>query len=71
MSWTSDLANSVKYAITTDGNVRIAVHTEAQVELGKTAVGRICPARINEIQFELVTLEEQDLYPVGAILANY
>lgn len=70
-SWHEQLADGVKDALQRGQEVRVAVHSEAQVELGKIAAGRLAGkigGDANKITFELIPQDERDIYPVGAIL---
>ena len=70
-SWTEQLADGVKDALRRGQEVRVAVHSEAQVELGKRTAGRLAGqlgGDANKITFELIPLHEHDIYPIGAIL---
>lgn len=71
MSSTAELASGVRQALEREGTVRIAVHSETQVELGKIAAGRMAssPEAAANLTFEIIPIDEQGQYPVGAILA--
>lgn len=70
-SWTMDLANGVKDAVKRCMPVKVAVHSEAQAELGKRAAERLAPqfgADAELLTFVLIPDNEREQYPVGAIL---
>ena len=70
-SWTEQLADGVKDALRRGGETRVAVHSEAQAELGKSAAGRLAKnlgGDASKITFEVIPPDEKDIYPVGAIL---
>lgn len=71
MSWTEDLANSVKDALQRKTPCRIAVHTQAQLELGQRSAQRLAPqygAYAGDVEFELIPEDMQDTYAVGMII---
>jgi hypothetical protein len=62
------LAASVKKALECGGPTKIAVHSETQVELGQRAAQRMGGDRAKDLTFVVIPMEEQEQYPVGAIL---
>ena len=68
MSWTDTLLTSIERAIKADGKTRIAVHSEAQADLGRRAVSRMMPAKLEDITFQILSERKKAIYPVGAIL---
>lgn len=77
--WHQDLAKGIKDALGRREPTRIAVHSEAQAELGRIAARRMapslsegwepfCQANPDLLTFELIPDDEQDIYFVGAIL---
>ncbi|MDD5489403.1 MAG: hypothetical protein PHP25_01835 [Candidatus Moranbacteria bacterium] len=73
MSWSDDLRRGVEEALQKKGGGRIAVHTRAQEELGRTAANRLAPkygAYAGDVEFELIPKDMRGTYPVGTILAS-
>lgn len=70
-SCTEQLAVGVKDALSRGENVRVAVHSEAQIELGQRAAQRLAKTiggDASKLTFELIPQHERDIYPIGAIL---
>jgi hypothetical protein len=63
MSWTDELIAGIKDAVRRDGRQRIAVHTEAQAELGRRAAGRMAQ-NPDDLTFEICP----PAIPVGSLL---
>ena len=70
MNWMEALSNSIKNALKRDGSCRIAVHSEAQAELGQRAAQRLGGENARYLTFELIPEKEQDIYPIGTILVS-
>ena len=68
MDWTVGLQAGIRDAIGRNGKVRIAVHTEDQAALGKMVAWRLNPDRADNLSFEVIPPNEQDLYPIGIVL---
>lgn len=68
MSWTEALIAGIKDAISRDGETKVAVHSEAQKELGERTVSRMMPGKFDEITFVVIPEHRQALYPIGGIL---
>lgn len=70
MSWLERLANGIKQALEREDTVRIAVHSDAQAELGRSAAERMAASSeaAANLNFEIIPDHERDRYPVGAIL---
>lgn len=71
--WHTDLANGIKDALSRCERTRVAVHSNAQAELGKIAAHRMAAQSVQDqnpelITFELIPEEEQEIYYIGAIL---
>lgn len=69
-SWTTDLSDSIKEAVRNNEKTRIAVHTEAQVKLGRAAFQRLKKADQSDdlCVFEVIPSREWDMIPVGTTL---
>jgi hypothetical protein len=70
MGWIDQLSNGVGQALEREGTVRIAVHSDAQAELGKSAAERMASSSeaASNLNFEIIPRRDQGQYPVGAIL---
>lgn len=71
MGWKDDLVNGIKEAFRRKTSCRIAVHTQAQVELGQKAAQRLASqygAYAGDVQFELIPKDQQEIYLVGIVL---
>ncbi|OGN03670.1 MAG: hypothetical protein A2655_03920 [Candidatus Yanofskybacteria bacterium RIFCSPHIGHO2_01_FULL_43_42] len=62
------LAAGVKNALESGRPTKIAVHSETQVELGQRAAQRMGGDRATSLTFVVIPEEEQEQFPVGAIL---
>ena len=63
------LAVAVKNALERGEPTKVAVHSETQVELGQRAAQRLGGDRAKGMMtFVVIPENEQELYPVGAIL---
>lgn len=72
MSFTEQLANGVRNALSRKTACRIAVHSDAQAELGKKAAQRLSASiggNSDDLTFEVISADEQEQYPIGCILA--
>ena len=69
MNWMEALSSGIKDALWRSGSRRIAVHSEAQAELGQRAAQRLGGENAKRLTFELIPENERDIYPVGVILA--
>ena len=71
MRWTEQLANGIKDAFSRKTACRIAVHSDAQVELGKSAAKRLATStggNPSDLTFEVIPANEQEQHPIGCIL---
>jgi len=71
VSWTEDLAQGVRGALQRGSAVRIAVHSEAQAELGRRSAKRLVSqvgGDAQDLTFEVIPEAEQEQYPIGAVL---
>ena len=70
-NWSEQLADGVEDALRRGQEVRVAVHSEAQVDLGRRTAKRLAGTiggDAYKITFELIPQHEHDIYPIGAIL---
>jgi len=71
-NWHVALVYGVKDALGRCKPCRVVVHTDAQAELGRRAAHRLCLYTQGQdekhLTFEVIPEQEQDIYPVGAIL---
>lgn len=68
MNWTEALSSGIKDALGRGGPCCIAVHSEAQIELGQRVAQRLGGEDAKHLSFELIPENEHDIYPIGAIL---
>lgn len=71
MSWSAQLADGVKDALSRRTKCRIAVHSVTQAELGRGAASRLAAStggNASDLTFEVIPADEREQYPVGCIL---
>jgi hypothetical protein len=66
--WGYALAEAVMAAIAMSGPVRIAVHNQAQQELGQGTIPSLAPHRVDSINCVIVSPEVAATTPVGTFL---
>ena len=72
-SWASQLAGGIREALLRGSPCRVAVHMREQIVIGEFAVHRLADqtgGNANHVTFEVISSDEQDRYPVGAILSS-
>ena len=68
MNWVEALSRGIKNALKRGSSCRIAVHSEAQLELGKRAAQRLGGNDAGRLTFEVIPENERNIYPIGVIL---
>ena len=68
MNWMTQLADGVKNALSRNVPCKVAVHSQAQAELGQRAAQRLAGERADILTFVVIPDGECEQYPVGAIL---
>ena len=66
ISWVNELAYGIKQAIQSDLPCRVAVHSQAQMELGQRAVERMDGNP--DVTFELIPEAERHNHLIGDLL---
>ena len=73
MSWTDELARSVREVLQLGSEARVAVHSEAQAELGRRAAERLAKqvgGNPHDLTFEVIPEDHQGQYPIGVVLVS-
>lgn len=68
MDWMRSLSAGVREALERGIPCKVAVHSEAQAELGRRAAERMSRCGAKNLIFRVIPENEQGQYPIGAIL---
>jgi len=71
MGFRDQIDDVIMQALNREGITRIAVHSDAQAELGERAAQRVGGLGATvRVSFEIIPEDQQDQYPVGTILVT-